>query len=113
MQSNQVVKSELFITKSKRKQVDIGDKSKRVYVEFDGPLHFIQTGLKQLENVQEKDKLLDEHIIKHEWTLIRVSYDQFSYRKSDYGFNKECIKKLFEILDNPISGVHKIGKNYV
>jgi len=109
---NQIVKSELFISKSKRKQVDIGDKSKRVYVEFDGPLHFKQTGLNQLEAVQEKDRLLDEHIIRHGWILIRVSYDQFSYRKSDYGFNKECMEKVFEILNNPKRGVYKIGELY-
>lgn len=109
---NQVVKSELFTTKSKRKQVDVGDKSKRVYVEFDGPLHFKQTSLNQLEVVQEKDRLLDEHITRHGWTLIRVGYDQFSYRKSDYGFNKECLKKVFDILNNPNSGVYKIGKVY-
>jgi very-short-patch-repair endonuclease len=110
---NQIVKSDKFPTKSKRKQIDIGDKSKRTYIEFDGELHFKQTGLNQLDTVQEKDRLLDEHIIKHGWTLIRVGYDQFSYRKSDYGFKKECLERVFEILDNPTPGVHRIGAVYV
>jgi hypothetical protein len=109
---NQVVKSDKFPTKSKRKQIDIGDKSKRIYVEFDGELHFKQTGLNQLDEVQKKDSLLDEHIIKHGWTLIRVGYDQFSYRKSDYGFKKECLERVFEILENPTPGVHRIGCVY-
>jgi len=109
---NQIVKSEIFPTKSKRKQIDIGDKSKRVYIEFDGQLHFKETQLKQLERVQLKDGLLDKHIIKHGWTLIRVSYDQFSYRKRDFGFKKECLEKVFEILDNPTPGVHTIGEAY-
>jgi very-short-patch-repair endonuclease len=109
---NQVVKSERFPTKSKRRQVDFGDKAKRVYVEFDGPLHFKQTKLKQLDRVQEKDRLLDEHIARHGWTLIRVSCDQFSYRKSDYGFKKSCIDKVFALLDNPLTGVHYIGRAY-
>lgn len=109
---NQVVKSNLFITKSKRKQVDIGDKSRRVYIEYDGALHFKQTNLNQLETVQEKDRLLDEYILKHGWVLIRVSYDQFSYRKSDYGFKKECLDRVFEILNNPESGIYKIGNKY-
>lgn len=109
---NQVIKSDLFISKSKLKQIDIGNKKQNIYIEFDGPLHFINTNLNQLNEVQQKDKLLDEHILKHEWILIRVSYDQFSYRSSDYGFKKECLEKLFAILDKPISGVHRIGENY-
>jgi len=110
---NQVVKSNTFISKSKRKQVDIGDKSRRVYIEYDGKLHFIQTRLNQLQKVQEKDRLLDEHIKKHSWVLIRVGYDQFSYRKSDYGFKKKCLDRVFGILDNPTPGVHYIGEVYV
>ena len=61
----------------KQRDVDIGDSDRRVYIEFDGRLHFEETSLNQLKEVQEKDRLLDEHITKHDWTLIRVSYDQF------------------------------------
>lgn len=110
---SQFMKSNTFISKTKRKQVDIADKSKRVYVEFDGKLHFKNTKFDQLEINKLKDKLLDEHIIKHRWILIRVSYDQFSYRKSDYGFKKDCLDKVFEILNNPTPGVYKIGESYV
>lgn len=110
---NQVVKSDRFVSKSKRKQVDIGDKSKRIYIEFDGQLHFKTTKLNQLASVQEKDNLLDEHITRHGWVLIRVGYDQFSYRKSDYGFKKECLDRVFAILDSPTPGVHYIGEIYV
>jgi hypothetical protein len=109
---NQVVKSNRFISKSKRKQVDIGDKLRRVYLEFDGELHFKQTKLDQLDKAQIKDKLLEEYIAEHGWVLIRVGYDQFSYRKSDYGFKKECLERVFEILDNPTPGVHRIGDVY-
>jgi hypothetical protein len=96
----------------KQRDVDIGDADKRIYIEYDGPLHFKQTSMNQLEGVQERDRLLDEHIIKHGWFLIRVSYDQFSYRKSDYGFKNECLEKVFGILDDPLPGVHKIGAAY-
>jgi len=106
------IRSPLF-NRYKQRDVDIGDSDKRVYIEFDGPLHFKQTSMKQLDGVREKDRLLDEHIIKHGWTLIRVSYDQFSYRKSDYGFKKECLERVFGILDKPTPGVHKIGVSYV
>lgn len=96
----------------KQRDVDIGDVDNRLYIEYDGPLHFKQTSMNQLDDVQEKDRLLDEHVIKHGWTLIRVGYDQFSYRKSDYGFKKECLERVFEILDNPTPGVHSIGDVY-
>lgn len=109
---NQVVKSNKFISRSKRKQIDIGDKLRRVYIEFDGELHFKQTKLDQLDKVRTKDNLLNEHIIEHGWVLIRVGCDQFSYRKSSYGFKKECIERLLGILDNPTSGVHCIGDVY-
>jgi len=109
---NQRVKSKTFISKTKIKQIDFADRKKRVYVEFDGILHFVEQRINQLKLIQQKDRLLDEHIIKHQWMLIRVSYDQFSYRKSDYGFNKDCLDKVFSILDNPTPGVHYIGKAY-
>lgn len=109
---NQTVKSEDFISKSKRKQVDIGDKNKRVYIEYDGALHFIKSKITNHELISKKDYLLDKHIEKHNWTLIRVSYDQYSYRKSDYGFKKECLDKINEILEKKIPGVYKIGDAY-
>lgn len=109
---HQRVKSEYFISTTKEKEVDIGDKSKRVYIEFDGPLHFKDTTLHKLDIIHTKDKLLDDHITRHGWVLIRVGSDQFSYRKSDYGFKKECIDKIFGILDSPTPGVHYIGEVY-
>lgn len=110
---NQRLKSELFVSKTKIKQVDFGDRKRRVYFEFDGLLHF-ENKLRSynFELSQTKDKLLNEHIVKHGWVLIRVGYDQFSYRKSDYGFRKECIDRVFDILENPNPGVYKIGDVY-
>lgn len=111
--SNQFVKSDEFTSKSKRKQVDMCDKSKRTYIEFDGKLHFINPWKdRRMFDVIASDAALDRHIIKHNWVLIRVGYDQFSYRKSDYGFKKECLERVFGILDNPTPGVHYIGDVY-
>jgi hypothetical protein len=110
---NQFVISDLFITQTKRKQIDICDKIRNVYLEFDGPFHFKQTPFGQLQTIQNKDYLLDEYIKTNGFVLIRVSFDQFSYRKSDYGFKKECLDRIFEILDNPIPGVYRIGTLYV
>ena len=96
----------------KQRDIDIGDADRHLFIEYDGPLHFKQTSLNQLDEVREKDILLNNHITDHNWTLIRIGHDQFSYRKSDYGFKKECLDILFSILDTPTSGVHYIGKVY-
>lgn len=106
---NQTIKSETFPTKSKRKQVDMGDKVCRVYLEFDGILHFKKKYKKQkLEEIQLKDRLLDEHIERRNWTLIRISYDQWNGKE----FKKECLESLFDALKDPQPGVVKIGKAY-
>jgi predicted transcriptional regulator len=109
---HQKLKSKTFISITKEKDIDIADKLKKVYIEYDGALHFKNTNLNKLTEIKEKDRLLDEFITKENLTLIRVGYDQFSYRKSDYGFKKECIDKIFEILDNPKPGLYKIGEVY-
>ena len=109
---HQKLRSEKFLSFYKQKDIDIGDTAKRVYIEYDGPLHFKQTTMNQLANVQEKDRLLDEHIIEQGWVLIRVGYDQFSYRKSDYGFLADCLAKIDEILNDPKPGVHRIENVY-
>jgi hypothetical protein len=110
---NQVVKSVAFPNKSKRKQVDIADRSRHIYVEFDGIIHFNARikGEDNFERVKCMDAMLDDYITKHDWTLIRISYDQFSY-KDGGRFEPDCLKKLFEILKDPRPGVHRIGKAY-
>jgi hypothetical protein len=110
---NQVVKSEIFTNKSHRKQIDIADKAMRVYVEFDGIIHFEPRikGEKALSDTKRMDCLLDEHVTLHNWTLIRISYDQFSY-KDGGKFNEDCLRQLFELLKDPKSGVYRIGKAY-
>lgn len=117
---NQRVKSETFLSLTKEKQIDMADKEKRIYIEFDGIFHFKDVFNGKLAEVQNKDNLLDQHIIKHGWTLIRVSYDQFLYRtkkidnkKIDASyFKQECLDKIIEILNSGIPGVYKIGEAY-
>jgi len=109
---NQVIKSDLFLNQSRRKQIDIADKGSRIYIEFDGVYHFLPIkGQETLEKCQQADTLLEQHIMKHNWKLIRISYDQFSYKDGGKFFD-ECIQKLFEALKNPSSGVYKIGNAY-
>jgi len=118
---NQRVKSNTFLSQTKEKQIDICDKEKRIYIEFDGCLHFEpKFGNEVLTKNIIRDKLLDQHISNHNWTLIRVSYDQYISRvkqinkvKQDASyFKQECLDKIVEILNNNIPGIYKIGKAY-
>ena len=110
---NQVVKSDNFETKSKRKQIDIADKDARFYVEFDGIIHFESRvkGIEILNQTKKRDKTLDAHINDNQWTLVRISYDQFSY-KDGGKFSEDCLKRLFDLLCKPTPGVHYIGASY-
>jgi very-short-patch-repair endonuclease len=96
--------------KSGTKQIDIFSKEKRIIVEYDGEFHFSDHRVNDLEKIQKVDAILNS--LQNEFCIIRVSYDQFSYRKSDYGFKKECLEKIKEILDNPQVGLHCLGDSY-
>lgn len=118
---NQFVHSELISNKSSKKQLDMGDKKKRIYIEFDGVLHFLpKHGIDRLKEAKQKDYEIDSHILKHNWTLIRVSYDQFIDKtkivnkiKQDASYFKpECLDKIQEILKNNNPGIYKIGEAY-
>lgn len=109
---SQLVKSDTFDNKSKRKQVDFGDKKLRVYVEFDGIHHFKCFKIREdFEKGRRNDIALDEHVEKHGWTLIRISYDQYD-PKCELSFKKTCLQRLHHILQNPTPGVHRIGDAY-
>jgi hypothetical protein len=118
---NVFIKSNSFTSLSKRRQMDIVDKQKRIYIEFDGIIHFDDIfGEDILKRNNVKDIEVENYISKHNWILIRVSYDQFIYKtkminkiKQDKSyFKQECLDKLLEILNNKIPGVYKIGEAY-
>lgn len=118
---NGFLKSKYFTSKSKRRQVDIYDKNKRIYIEFDGKIHFVPIFNEiVLQSNQIKDNEVDEHIKKHNWTLIRVSYDQFIYSskminkvKHDASyFKQECLDEIVRILNSNVPGIYKIGAVY-
>lgn len=118
---NQFINSLLISNKSHNKQVDIGDKEKRIYIEFDGVIHFEpKYGEEKLISIQQRDQELDQHISNHNWTLIRISYDQFVYKtkqinkiKQDESyFKQECLDKITEILNSKNPGIYKIGEAY-
>lgn len=113
---NRFLKSPTIPTKTNKKQIDIGDETKKVYFEYDGPFHFkkIREDL-DLEKIKVKDEALNRVIENRGYTLIRVSYDQFIDR-NNYNkcyFTDECLDKIKNILASGVSGVYKIGEMYV
>lgn len=79
-------------------------------IEIDGILHFKNIEKwNQLENVRKKDTELNEAASKMGYVLIRVGYDQWNHRGE---FKQECLDRIHELLQNPVSGVYKIGEVY-
>lgn len=118
---NQFINSKFISNKSHNKQMDMGDKEKRIYIEFDGVLHFLpKYGYEILSNIKQKDQEIEYHISSHNWTIIRISYDQFVYKtkmvnkiKEDASyFKQECLDNLIKILNENKPGIYKIGEAY-
>lgn len=111
-----IIKSERLkhINKSCRKQVDFADPNRNIYIEVDGHHHFMvkfNETPETLELIKEKDRILDSLIVERGGTLIRISYDQFSYKNGGY-FSEPCLRRLYDILQDPQPGVHRIGEAY-
>lgn len=113
---NKFVKDEeIFSSQTHTKQIDMADVDKHIYIEYDGQLHFKPfKGQETFDNIKKRDEQLDRFIIKNNYTLIRVGYDQYvDKHKFEKSFIKpECILKIKEILDNGIPGIYKIGTVY-
>ncbi len=118
---NQFIKSTNFSSLSKRRQIDIVDKNKRIYIEFDGKIHFISVfGDDVLLKNKIRDDEVEQHIYNHNWTLIRISHDQFKYatkmvngiKQDNSYFKQECLYKLVMLLNENKPGIYKIGEAY-
>jgi hypothetical protein len=113
---NQFMKSINFSSVSNKRQIDIFDKEKRIYIEYDGHIHFKDIfGIDVLQKNKIKDNEIEHHISNHGWTLIRISYDQYVDRnkiEKSY-FKQGCLDRIVEILNNRVPGIYKIGAAYV
>ena len=118
---NGFLRSNEFTSKSKRRQIDIYDKENKIYVEYDGVHHFdVCFSEEILKSNQQKDSEINQYMINRNWTLIRVSYDQFVYstktldkvkRDASY-FKPECLEEIKRILAENKPGIYKIGEKY-
>ncbi len=99
------------LNKSGIKQVDILDIKNKIIIEYDGEIHFKNiVKWNQLEKVQLKDKELNS--LSDEFCIIRVGYDQFSYRKIDYGFKRDCLECLEFLIKQNNKGIYCLGFAY-
>jgi very-short-patch-repair endonuclease len=111
--NNQFLNDEAFKTFNKpgNKQIDILSLDKSIIIEYDGFLHFKEIWNGSLEVIKKKDLILSSYCLNNKITLIRVSCDNFSYKKNS-GFSSISLEKIKEIIENPITGVHFIGKSW-
>jgi len=111
---NQFIIDDMFLqtSKAKRKQVDIANIKEKILIEFDGHFHFKNVEkFNNLEISKLRDSLLNEYASKNDYTLIRISHDQFIYKNKNE-FKPECLEQLFKLIDEKIPGVYKIGELY-
>ena len=118
---NQIIKSSLYhMNRSKRKQVDFRSIDKFVYIEVDGPFHFLNFRNRKkdkkfwsadsIKTTIEKD-LITERIIKERGKiLIRISYD--CWVDSTGRVKNRALKKMHSIIKSRKAGIYKLGEAY-
>jgi hypothetical protein len=99
------------LTKLNRKQVDIISDQKTLVIEYDGKYHFNAWNKDITELARKKDVIFSSYCLDKKITLIRIAYDAYSYRVGK-GFSQSTLDKTKELIDNPIPGVHFIGKSW-
>lgn len=111
-EQNQLLWNAAFTTITKRRQIDILHREKKIIVEFDGPYHFKH--LKEGDNVEmvkQKDHELNEVAVSLGYTVIRISYDQYSYRGGGT-FADVVLGTIDGLVLCPESGLYRMGAAY-
>lgn len=110
---NQQLKHKFFkINKTKRRQLDVVSLKDKIIIEFDGSFHFENIKKwNQLEKVKLKDIELNS-LVEDGWCIIRISNDQFCYKKSNYGFSENCLRRISLLISEKKIGLHLIGELY-
>jgi ribulose bisphosphate carboxylase small subunit len=103
------IKSDTFSCSSKRRQIDMLSRDRKIGIEFDGPLHFRSLSWKS--NIEERisrDREVEAFMMENDFCYIRISFDQY---RSDR-FQQESMNEIRKLVDDPVVGIHKIGKMY-
>ena len=100
------------INRTSRRQLDVFSKLRKIIVEFDGPLHFMNVeSWDQLERVQAKDRELDEGATALGYLVIRVGCDMVDKRTGEP--TEACRAALRDAVQNGRLGeCRRIGSVY-
>jgi hypothetical protein len=100
------------INKSRKRQIDIMSHLRKIIVEFDGPLHFMNIeSWDQLQLVQAKDRELDDGATALGYLVIRVGCDMVDKRTGEP--TDECKAALRDAVANGRLGeCRRIGRVY-
>lgn len=105
-------KGKFLSTSSNIRQIDIMSLENKIIVEFDGIVHFKDVYKNNsLNEIQKKDNELNSVMTLEGWTVIRVSYDEYSYR-SGKGFNPDTISRICELIKAKSRGLFLFGDSY-
>lgn len=109
---NQQLMASCFTNKTRRRQIDVMSRSRRIIVEFDGALHFRNIAKwNQLDAVIARDEELNAVAISHGYIVIRIGYDQAA--KSSGELTDACKRMIRNVLATATPGsIHKIGEVY-
>lgn len=99
--------------KSGTRQIDILDSSNKIVIEFDGPRHFFNLSkTDQLTHIREKDAELNRVLVEEGFTVIRVSFDKFSYTHGGK-FDNVCVQSLKDAIEQHEPKLTLIGDLYL
>lgn len=117
-----MIRSKEFLIsgKSDRKQVDFRSKDRNIYIEIDGPFHFINLSREKvlnssiieeaIERTIKRDDVLEKVILEKNKTLIRIGYGCWENRSGK--INEFVLQKISDIIENKLTGIFKIGDIY-
>lgn len=90
-----IIDKDAFDTKTGRRVVDFINFDSKTIVEFDGAQHFKPYFPDQnIESTKKSDEQLNEWAFDHGYRMIRVSYDQYSYKKQAFKCDDELTTAL-------------------
>jgi very-short-patch-repair endonuclease len=98
--------------KSGTRQIDILDLQNKIVIEFDGPRHFFNYAKQDYLMAQKvRDEELNRVLVGEGFTVIRVAFDQFSYKNSGK-FNDSCLQLIRNTIVKQEPGLILIGDAY-
>jgi very-short-patch-repair endonuclease len=109
---NQQIKNELFSNKTRRRQIDVLQPTKKIIVEFDGPCHFRKFRAGQdLGKTKVHDNELNEVLSASGYAIVRVSYEDYYHRQGG-SFSQRVLEQIKSLVENQIPGIYKVGEAY-